>query len=291
MDSGKARELYDAVAPAVAFVEVESPDGSVGIGSCFHVGEGVFVTARHVVDGMTITDVGMTESFYVELHGEEAAMSRTTVDGKKVRKVANPSLKICRGPFALQDKRIDVAVFQVESIDPATPAPELGGHLDDWTDGSEFILWEALVLGYPPIPMASNIRLVAARAEINTAVDRYDTPYAHFILSTMSRGGFSGGIVFSEGGWVLGVVTSSLGSDLKEPEQLGFMAAVAVEPIYLCLAAHRMLPKAQAEMWDGLFDDIANDSQYVNPEPIAAIRHRPDAPTAFQSPPSPDPWE
>jgi hypothetical protein len=48
-------------------------NGDQGIGSAFHVGEGVFVTARHVVEGMTIRELGITESTYVRLEGAEAA--------------------------------------------------------------------------------------------------------------------------------------------------------------------------------------------------------------------------
>src|SRR4029077_6965446 len=44
------RKLFDAFAPGVAYISVEKIDGSLGIGTCFHVGENVFVTARHVVE-------------------------------------------------------------------------------------------------------------------------------------------------------------------------------------------------------------------------------------------------
>jgi len=51
MDTSRARELFQKYGAAVAYVEVESTTGERGLGSAFHVGEGVFVTARHVVDG------------------------------------------------------------------------------------------------------------------------------------------------------------------------------------------------------------------------------------------------
>jgi hypothetical protein len=68
----------------------------------------------------------------------------------------------------------------------------------------------------------------------------------------MARGGFSGGVVLSEWGVALGVVTSSL---LKNgaPEELGYLTVLTVEPILECLGAHGLLPKALAEQWDGLF--------------------------------------
>ena len=54
MDSRVARDLFKVTGPATAFVEVEYNDGRMSVGSAFHVGEGVFVTARHVVEGLTI---------------------------------------------------------------------------------------------------------------------------------------------------------------------------------------------------------------------------------------------
>lgn len=287
MDSQVARNLFKIAGPATAFVAVEHPDGAQDIGTAFHVGEGVFVTARHVVEDVIIRRVGITERFYLELDGEEAKNATTRLNGTTpVQAVGPQSLRISRGPFGLEDERIDVAVFQVESIDPATPAPPLGGHLDDWASGQEFILDEAIIAGYPSIPMSKgDVRIVAARAEINTAVDRWDTHYAHFILSTMPRGGFSGGMVLGEGGYVMGVITSALHAVGKEWES-GFMTAVAVEPIYHCLAAHRMLPREQGEMWDGLFDDIADDPAYANPMPLATVQQIP----AEDDPLAPEYW-
>ena len=45
----------------VALIATEGLDGALGIGTCFHVGEGVFVTARHVVEGRSITEIGFDD--------------------------------------------------------------------------------------------------------------------------------------------------------------------------------------------------------------------------------------
>jgi hypothetical protein len=44
------RELYHRYGCCMAYITVEK-DGDENIGSAFHVGDGVFVTARHVVEG------------------------------------------------------------------------------------------------------------------------------------------------------------------------------------------------------------------------------------------------
>jgi hypothetical protein len=65
MDRVVARRLYAQNASSVAYVDVELPNGSRSIGSAFHLGEGVFVTARHVVEGNRIVEVCATEPFPV----------------------------------------------------------------------------------------------------------------------------------------------------------------------------------------------------------------------------------
>lgn len=167
--------------------------------------------------------------------------------------VHNEVLELKRGPYMHPDSKVDVAVFQVEETDPLTPVVPLGSHLDDWLGESDFVLTEAVILGYPPIPKAKRCNLIGTRAEVNALIDRYDTPHVHFVLSAMARGGFSGGLVLSEYGYALGMVTNSRVSENNSPE-LGYMTAVGVEPIYVCLAQHKMLPDCQAEDWDDFWN-------------------------------------
>jgi hypothetical protein len=262
MDSKYARSLFDTYAGAVAFVAVESPDGTAGIGTAFHVGEGVFVTARHVVDGNTIVELATTHGSSTDLVGDAAIGARTfrhDSDGTEhpIYDCRPRALSVKDGPFFHKDPTVDVAVFRVESVDPYMPWIPLGGHLDDWVGANDFILSEAIVLGYPPISQTTEPILVAARAEVNASVDLRTAPHVHFILSATPRGGFSGGPAILEGEAVLGMVTDSLTENYK-PSELGFFAVVSVEPIYVCLAAHKMLPLCQAEIWDGLwnFEDV-----------------------------------
>jgi hypothetical protein len=44
----------------MAYLAIER-QGNAKIGSAFHIGEGVFVTARHVVENATITEIGITD--------------------------------------------------------------------------------------------------------------------------------------------------------------------------------------------------------------------------------------
>lgn len=106
---------------------------------------------------------------------------------------------------------------------------EIGGHLDDWL-GDEFILTSVLLMGFPPIPFSKDANIVAVKAEINALIDKYFGPHSHFILSTIPRGGFSGGPVISEYGFLLGVLTEALGEQGK-PTEVGYASVISIEPL------------------------------------------------------------
>lgn len=252
MDSGKARDLFQRYAAALAYLEVEDRNGDLHIGSAFHVGEGVFVTARHVLEGVTPTKVGSTEHTLIELTGKDAEETEEfLLDSNEIRpvhRVDNGEMQIASGPYFHPDDQVDVAIFKVREIDPYTPVIKLGSNLDNMLDRRDLVLTEAIVLGYPPVPRTLEPVLIGARAEVNAVIDRYDVPDIHFVLSSMPRGGFSGGIAISEHYIALGVVTSSLEIDWKPPE-LGFMAVLGVEPIYIALSDRKLLPDCQLEGW------------------------------------------
>lgn len=226
----EARTAYARYNDAVNYVETRSADGTIGIGTCFHVGEGVWVTARHVVEGRDVLQIGPSR----EIDGGQAVT--------------------WTGPFFHPDERIDVAAFQVNGL--TAPDIELGGHLDDWF-GDEFVLWPVLVMGYPPIPFTREPYLVAVTGEINAIVERpHGVPHPHFIISGLPRGGFSGGPVIALLGgreFAFGLVTESLGMNHLPPE-LGFFAVLTAEPILVCLGHHGLLPAADRALWGDLLD-------------------------------------
>jgi hypothetical protein len=255
MDTKTARKLFEQYASAMAYVCVRTPDGTESIGSAFHVGEGVFVTARHVVDRTDILSVATTESYFVPA---PPAQESTEANARYMTPHSFAGTKkLAAGPFFHPDDKVDMAVFVIEKTDePYPPAVPLGSHLDDFMD-TALILTSAIVMGYPPIPMSSEPVLIAARAEINAIIGTYHAPHPRFILSTMSRGGFSGGLALSEFGFALGVIIESLVRN-AEPTQLGFFSVLSIEPIYVCLSAHKVLPELQREAWGNLniWDDV-----------------------------------
>ncbi len=248
MDTGRANEIFREYGSAVAYIAVEYPNGDQGIGTAFHVGDGIFVTARHVVEGNSILSIGTRDwLFNAEVESDPAG----SIDEDSRTKIV-PNMR--RGPVFLRDTsdRTDIAVFAIEGYG-TMPWFALGGHLDDWLDEKDWVLSEAIIFGFPPLPMSKAPTLVAARAEVNAMVDLRDSPYGHFVLSAMPRGGFSGGPAITEHGYLLGMVTRSLTAN-GNSEELGYMAVLGVEPIWACLADNKMLPPCQSDFWGGFWN-------------------------------------
>ena len=256
------KSLYNAYRGAMAYIEVRLPNGDVSIGTAFHVGEGIFITAKHVVEGNAIIFMATTEGFAVP---DEDGLMTIHGDPQRYSTVSPQVLTVVAGPFFHPDKGIDVAAVVVRETNMKVVT--LGGHLDDWINDSQFIMVETIVMGYPPIPFSEGPILVTARGEINGVLDRRDSRHPHFLISAMARGGFSGGLCLIEWGFALGVITESLVTNDQAPE-LGFMAVISIEPIFVCLQHHQILPAVQKQGWDGLWDRNTDDPVQINDAPF-----------------------
>lgn len=243
MSSLTPRDLYEEYSAAVAYISVRLASGDLSIGSAFHVGDGVFLTARHVVENVEILKIANTVHHQVrdpngsvQIHGREG----------QYRNISPSIGRITSGPYFHPDDSVDVAALVVEGIE-CTTIP-LGSHLDDWINDDAFVLRQVLVMGYPPVPLSREPVLIASRAEINAIVDKYVGPHPHFIISSMARGGFSGGPCLIEWDFALGLVTESLVRD-GSPIELGYSSVISVEPLLMCMAHHNILPAALKELW------------------------------------------
>ena len=236
-----ARNQFATLRRCVAYLETTDANENTSIGTCFHVGEGIFVTARHVVESRTISIVGFDDS---------ASLQHSLNNRENWGKKSHGSVSIVDGPYFHPEEKIDVACFRINPI-PDRYIP-LGGHFDDLLGQFDLLLYRTLVMGYPPIPLSERPVLFASVGEVNALVDLYLGGHPHFIVSTMARGGFSGApvlVAYNEdnqkgGTAILGMVTASLTANHNAPEN-GYMAVLTVEPIYTCLEKHGMLPKCQ----------------------------------------------
>ncbi|MBV7296398.1 S1 family peptidase [Enterovibrio paralichthyis] len=212
------QQLYAQYAGAVAYVSVENADGTAGIGSAFHIGDGIFVTAKHVIESQTIVEVATTKRVEVTRDSDEVNQNTYHI---------NPRiLEIIEGPYEHASE--DVAVFRVELVDEFLPKVQLGSHTSHEIQDNEFILTDALVIGYPPIPFTTTPNQVVASGQVNAVIDVRHSEYVHFVLSTMARGGFSGGVALTKSGIALGLVTESLGTSSSLVET-GYMSVMSID--------------------------------------------------------------
>jgi len=209
------QEIYTRAAGAVAFITIIDGKGDEGIGSAFHIGQGIFVTARHVIEGAKIKEIATTKSARLS---EEAG-----------GKTAPPRrLEIVDGPYFGPDG-LDVAVFRVDLGDAPLPAITVSEHTDASLGEDDFVLSDILVIGYPPIPFTTIPSQVVTLGQINAVVRVRHSPVLHFIASAIARGGFSGGAVLDPSGTALALVTESLGQG-DMPVETGYMSLLSIEP-------------------------------------------------------------
>ncbi len=223
------KQLQNRYRDAVVAIKTIDADGDQHVGSAFHIGAGRFVTARHVVDGQA--------SWHVEPSGAHQNFTATALFHPKAD--------------------VDVAVFVIDALGDL-PAIPLGGHLEDWID-DQFDLNDVLVMGFPPLPLCYHNVLISTRGEVSGIIEPAFSRYYHFVVSAMARGGFSGGVVISEWNFALGVITASLIRN-GQPEELGYMTVLSVEPIWECLGAHDLITGEDRELWSDLFDAAAKDN-------------------------------
>jgi hypothetical protein len=215
MNRDTAQAIFDTYAPAMAYVEVRRPHGNIGVATAFHVRDGIFVTARHVVENCEILRLATTVDYSTN------ALTNLQEAGAATIKA---------GPFFHPDPAIDLAILETaEFIAPDVPI----GHLNPRRVP---VLTPVLLMGYPPIPLAPKPTLVALTAEVSAVIDSYDGTGPHLILTSMARGGLSGGLVVGLGTddeerGALGIITRSFVRN-GQPEELGYLAALPIDVVY-----------------------------------------------------------
>ncbi len=232
-------------AMACAAVTVRLPSGDEGIGTAFHVGAGVYLTARHVLEDNEVLSIIPYDRGW--LFRDELTVEASTggsLNGQiPMWHLRHPAPHVARGPFFHENDAIDVAAIVVGGIDPNTPSMTLGFHYDDWITDEDWLLTSGIVFGYPPVPTASGPIQLAATVEVNGVVDTYRDRYVRFVVSGPPRGGFSGGPVFHLRGFVLGMVIESL-EQLGKPEP-GFFTVLSIEALHELLEQHGLTPQEQ----------------------------------------------
>ena len=204
------RDLYDKFAPGVAYVAVEDSNECPGIGTCFHIGENVFITARHAVEGRKITKLATTNAGVKGSYGNYVT-SFTAGEAGQIS-----------APLYHANENYDLAALRVSGL-PAPQIPFLP-IVDDRFE-NKLIMRPVVIMGFPPLPGSSHPVLVSAKCEVNATFVTYFDQQRVYVVSCLARGGFSGGPALTPPHHCLGVITRAVLKD-PLPEELGFMAVV-----------------------------------------------------------------
>jgi hypothetical protein len=219
------QDIYRRYRRSVVMLSGLTASGDPSAATAFHIGDGIFVTARHVAD---------------ELHNRLLHVSGGGVSPYHQVSFTEPDIDVAL-------LLCDVGLLSPEYRQVFIPLPPA---LNDLIDESQ-ALERVLVMGYPRIPMTANAHIVAATGEIISVVwTMSDQHGPSFVISHLPRGGLSGAPVFDGSGELIGVVVDSLGL-AGVPYELGYTAATTVEPILRLLAGANLLPPGLTEEdWD-----------------------------------------
>lgn len=258
------KKLYLKYCNAVAFVEVENEDGDIDGGSAFHIGDGVFLTAKHVVENRRIKSIQTTTRGYyktgpddVEVH--PSGFHRYT----NYKQYDRQAGELVLGPFC--DSYDDVAVFTAKGIDAPTIPLGLSSH-DYMFDDDEMVLSKVLIMGYPRVAFSDGPRLVATKAEISTVIDKVSPGPPFFVISAMARGGFSGGPCLTRHGECLGLITESLMCE-NQTTETGFMTVLTMKPILRLLMYHNLAPGDVGDLIDQIYTNWRRPEDPVGMSP------------------------
>lgn len=225
--------LYQSYKVAMIRITVRTSVGDLSSGAAFHVGDGWLATAAHVVRDGTVEEV-------VGGRGQKVQIARVIFHSDD-----RVDLALLQTDFELSHYLTKTTIVNPPEGFVHTDHIQIGGHLDDWI-GDELVLSKVLLMGFPPVPLSREPVLLAAEGEVNAIVDKYSGPHPHFIISCMGRGGYSGGPVLSEYGFLLGILTESLVMDGKS-EELGYSSAISVEPLLTMLHENGIYPASNRE--------------------------------------------
>jgi S1-C subfamily serine protease len=238
--------LYQTYKYSMVRITVRTQTGDLSNGSAFHIGDGWLATAAHVVRD-DIEEI-VSEYYEKKLKIEKIIFH----NDKKV------DLAIIKTDLDLSHYLKKTTIYNPPEGFRQIDHVDVGGHLDDWI-GDELVLSKVLLMGYPPIPFSNQAVLLASEGEVNAIVDKYNGPHPHFIISNVGRGGYSGGPVISEFGFLLGILTESLMMN-NQSEELGYSSAITVEPLLVLLQENGIYPGKNRETINVLLEGSNNSN-------------------------------
>ncbi|WP_421280871.1 S1 family peptidase [Aeromonas taiwanensis] len=211
------KNIYHQCRRSIAYVTVQASDGTESIGTAFHIGQGYFITAKHVVYKNRIIEVGITQPHSKSIEYHPVPLS----EDERPR-----FLKVDLEPVFSAHEVDDVAMFRVQEHE-GLPSIKLNSVHDIHQSEDLSLLSNVLCIGYPPIPLTTHPFQVAVDATVSALITIRGCSYLSYVVSATARGGFSGGPIINAEGQAIGLVTDSLVRDSNAVET-GFMACLSI---------------------------------------------------------------
>ena len=211
-------DVYQRYRSAVAYISVRAA-GLKTVGTAFHLGGGIFVTARQVIEGRAIEEIGTEGNMY-----------------------SSKTARLVGTPYFHPDPAVDIALLEVTGIDP--PSIPLARMYDDGI-GDDFVCESVLVLGYPDLPMSPTRTLLASAGFFCGTIDFMGVKHPRFIVSAPNVMGFAGGPVLF-GDMAVGVITLQP-VDVSRGMPASAIMVMPPEPVLVCLEHHGLRPE---DFWD-----------------------------------------
>ena len=236
----REREIYERYAGSVAYISVETQSGDKATGTCFHIGEGLYLTAKHVIRQNGV------DHKVLKIANTKAGV-RSIPGGGHLKNYELWETEIYPKIFLHSDERYDIAVLRIDAS--YCPPIILAGIMAD-KFGNDLIMAPTVVMGFPQVFCSNDAVLVCAKGEVNAFIESYLHKQRMYIISCLARGGFSGGPVILPPFHCIGVVTDSL-SNATLPAELGYMAVTGCLPIYELLDQNKIMPHHLVSSWRG----------------------------------------
>lgn len=163
------------VSPYVVPIIGKSENGDIHMGSGTLINSDTILTCAHVLAGMRVDE--------------------TVCIGDKIVEIEK-----CIWNQDKERRSPDVGLIKLKS------SVSVG---KDIVFGEGTILNEILTIGYPPVPWMRDAYQISQRGEINAVTIDYNN-FKHFVYSSITRPGNSGGPVFSDKGLLIGMTTEHL---------------------------------------------------------------------------------
>lgn len=180
-------------------------------------------TVHIIVRGAQRDESGGTGFFSADYPGWIITAAHVVRDREVLRVEDRDSVILSRGPFETRfgPEQLDIAFLS------CAPGNDVVPLAIEWRNEMIRPMQQLIILGYPEYPLHLPA-LHHSRAELHAITAKFGTPYRSYIISSVTRPGFSGGPVISERGKVIAIVEEENIAQNENQHPNAFFSAVPV---------------------------------------------------------------